>query len=117
MANDNQKASAIKLREAIAQNNLTVVELSKRSNVSMASISQYLSGRCAPNNITAMKLANVLKVSPLELMGFDLSNYQKIDIDDELTQQIIKELQELSEQDRKHILNYIKFYKSSKGSE
>lgn len=117
MANDNQKYSAIKLREAIYQSNLTIAEISKRTSVSMASISQYLSGRCAPNNINAGKLATVLNVNPLELMGFDLSEYQKIDIDDELTNHIIREIQGLSDADKKHILNYIKFYKTQKGDE
>lgn len=117
MANDNQKYSAIKLREAIYQSNLTIAEISKRTSVSMASISQYLSGRCAPNNINAGKLATVLNVNPLELMGFDLSEYQKIDIDDELINHIIREIQGLSDADKKHILNYIKFYKTQKGDE
>lgn len=61
-------------RLQIALNNLKMlpVELSERSGVSQASISQYLNGSHAPSNISSGKMAAVLGCSPVWLMGFDV---------------------------------------------
>ena len=71
--------TSIRLREALNDNNLKPQDLANRSGVSKASISQYLSGTFVPSNITSGKLADVLKVSPAWLMGFDVPKY---DLDD-----------------------------------
>ncbi|MBQ8559087.1 MAG: helix-turn-helix domain-containing protein [Tyzzerella sp.] len=47
-------------------------ELANRSEVNKASISQYINGSHKPSNISAGKMASVLQVNPLWLMGFDV---------------------------------------------
>ena len=66
------KETARRLRDALNRKELTASELAKRSGVSKASISQYMNGSHVPSNISASKLANVLDVNPLYLMGFDI---------------------------------------------
>ena len=64
--------TAKRLSEAMNRMNLTAKELSDKSGVSESSISQYLHGLFAPKNKTAAKLADVLCVNPMWLMGFDV---------------------------------------------
>ena len=61
-------------RLQLAMNNagLSAQELSNRSNVAKASISQYVNGSHKPSNISSGKMASVLNVNPLWLMGFDV---------------------------------------------
>lgn len=54
------KRTADNLREAIMKKRMTMSEVSKRTGVSISSISQYLSGRCAPNNVNAKNLQRFL---------------------------------------------------------
>ncbi len=61
-------------RLAIALSNIGIrpQELADRSGVSKSSISQYMNGSHAPSNISSGKMAPVLNVNPLWLMGFDV---------------------------------------------
>lgn len=61
-----------RLREALNNKGLSQKELSEKSGVSKYSISQYVNGSHCPNNISASRLASVLNVSPLWIMGFDV---------------------------------------------
>lgn len=63
--------TAQRLSLALSNNNIIPQELANASGVSKASISQYLNGSHAPSNISSGKMARVLKVNPLWLMGFD----------------------------------------------
>lgn len=67
--------TANRLDNALNSAGLRPVELSERSGVSQASISQYLSGTHTPSNESAGKMAKVLGVSPVWLMGFDVPKY------------------------------------------
>lgn len=64
--------TAKRLKFAMAAHKLTAKQLSDKSGVSEPSISQYLHGTFAPKNKTAAKLAKVLHVNPMWLMGFDV---------------------------------------------
>lgn len=64
--------TAKRLSEAMNRKKMTAKELSDKSGVSESSISQYLHGLFAPRNKTAAKLADVLQVNPMWLMGFDV---------------------------------------------
>lgn len=68
--------TARRLNEALQNAGITAQELSRRSGVNKASISQYRNGTHAPSNISAGKMAKVLNVSPLWLMGFDTPEKQ-----------------------------------------
>lgn len=64
--------TAKRLQIAMSNMNINAQELSNRSGVAKASISQYVNGSHKPSNISSGKMASVLKVNPLWLMGFDV---------------------------------------------
>ena len=79
------KTTSDRLILALDRLNMKAQELADRSGVNKASISQYVNGTHAPSNISAGKMASVLGVSPVWLMGFDvpmfdnqLPNYSNI---------------------------------------
>ena len=104
------KQSAMNLRRELEKNNYTVSELSKKADVSMSSISQYLSGRCAPTAPNALRLAKVLGCNPVSLMGLDFESSDNSiqDITDPLIIEIIKELKTMSFDQKKHLVKYIR---------
>lgn len=69
--------TANRLRDALEVADMLPVELSQRSGVSQSSISQYLNGSHAPSNVSSGKMADVLKCSPVWLMGFDVPRYEE----------------------------------------
>ena len=60
-----------RIKKAMSMRGISAADLSAKSGVSGPSISQYVNAKHAPDNITAGKLAEVLKVSPIWLMGFE----------------------------------------------
>lgn len=69
---DRMNKCSYRLKQALKQTGMNQQELSEKSGVSKASISQYIHGRFAPSNVTACKLGDVLNVNPAWLMGFDV---------------------------------------------
>lgn len=61
--------TAQRLREAISEANMIPQELADRSGVSKSSISQYLNGSHKPSNLSSGRMAKVLGVDPVWLMG------------------------------------------------
>lgn|GEM_PF-5429609 len=70
---DNEQ-TARRLVKAMSDANISQRELAERSGVKESSISHYATGRHAPSNISAAKMAEVLGVDPLYLMGFDVKD-------------------------------------------
>lgn len=66
--------TAKRLLRALSAVNKIPQELANESGVSKSSISQYLKGSHKPSNISSGKMAKVLDVDPLWLMGFDVPN-------------------------------------------
>lgn len=64
--------TARRLAFALGRKNMIAQELADKSGVGKASISQYLNGAHKPSNISSAKIAKVLGVNPLWLMGFDV---------------------------------------------
>ena len=64
--------TAKRLSKALSDSGMVAQELATKSGVSKASISQYVNGSHKPSNISAGKMANVLGVNPMWLMGFDV---------------------------------------------
>ncbi len=64
--------TAQRLSLALANANMIPQELSNASGVNKASISQYLNGSHSPSNLSSGKMARILNVNPLWLMGFDV---------------------------------------------
>ena len=121
--------TAKRLKFAMDANKLTAKQLSDKSGVSEPSISQYLHGTFAPKNKTAAKLAKVLHVNPMWLMGFDVPStdyaydfLQKMEdgsirMDIKPNQAFVKDIDEITlkmtPEQMNNILNYAKFIKSS----
>lgn len=74
--------TAYRLKTALDRLNMRAQELSDRSGVAKASISQYINGTHKPSNVSAGKMAPVLGVDPLWLMGFDVPMTSKATADD-----------------------------------
>ena len=72
--------TAQRLKEALNTCRMKQEELANASGVSKASISQYINGSHSPSNISSGKLASVLQVNPLWLMGFDVPKYEPASI-------------------------------------
>ena len=66
------KHTAKRLQKALSDMNMKPQELAEKSGVSKSSISQYINGSHVPSNISSAKMAKVLNVNPLWLMGFDV---------------------------------------------
>lgn len=64
--------TAKRLIQALDRLNMKAQELADKSGLNKASISQYVNGTHAPSNISAGKMAQVLGVSPVWLMGYDV---------------------------------------------
>ena len=47
-------------------------ELSRRTGVGKASISQYVNGKNTPSNLTALQICTPFHINPAWLMGFDV---------------------------------------------
>lgn len=64
---------ARRFKIAMDRKNIKARELAKKADVNESMISHYVNGRYAPSNISAAKIADILGVSPVWLMGFDVS--------------------------------------------
>ena len=61
-----------RFRMILLQRKISAQELSEKSGVGKSAISHYVNGSHEPHNINASKLADVLDVNPMWLMGFDV---------------------------------------------
>lgn len=68
--------TAARLKEALNDNHMKPQELADASGVNKSSISQYINGSHAPSNTSSGRMASILCVSPLWLMGFDTPKYE-----------------------------------------
>lgn len=68
--------TAQRLREALSDAGMIPQELANASGVNKASISQYINGSHIPSNISSGKIASVLNVNPLWLMGFNAPKHE-----------------------------------------
>ena len=66
------KVSSRRLGSLLSELGISQQELADKSGVLKSSISQYLTERATPSNIIAGKMAKVLSVDPLWLLGYDV---------------------------------------------
>ncbi len=118
--------TAKRLQLALSNTNMNQQELANKSGVGKSSISQYMNGSHVPNRDNAEKLASVLNVEKLWLMGFDVEmEIAKYDSSDEYTkavdqigkndraaQKMIIEFCKLSEDNKKRMLAYSEYLKN-----
>lgn len=64
--------TARRIKIAMDRAGIGARELSKLAQVNESSISHYVNGSHVPSNISAARIASVLGVSPVWLMGFDV---------------------------------------------
>lgn len=106
--------TAKRLRLALSNKNIKPQELSDKSGVNKASVSQYVNGSHKPSNISAGKMAAILDVDPLWLMGFDVPMKKQVSDDDignafanDNLFEIIDNISALSPQEKRHFTNYL----------
>lgn len=118
--------TAKRLQLALSNTNMNQQELANKSGVGKSSISQYMNGSHVPNRDNAEKLASVLNVEKLWLMGFDVEmeiakhdssgEYTKavdqIGKNDRAAQKMIIEFCKLSEDNKKRMLAYVEYLKN-----
>lgn len=109
--------TAKRLRLALENKKISCAELSEKTGISKASISQYYNGIYSPTNIKSSLMAKILDVSPMWLMGFDVpmrqndyenTGYMFADIamNPELLETVTK-LTKLKDSDRDIVINLI----------
>jgi len=109
---------SIRLREALERAGISQQELSDRSGVSKASISQYVNGSHCPSNVKAGALADVLKVSPVWLMGFDVprnpisENSEQNNANNQIINEIRKKAERMNAEQLEQLLKYARFIES-----
>lgn len=70
------EVTAKRLTFALERKGIIAQELADLSGIHKSSISQYVNGTHAPSNISAGKMGEVLQVSPVWLMGFDVPMFE-----------------------------------------
>lgn len=105
--------TALRLREALGDANMTQQELADKAHIGKSSISHYINGTNEPGNKSAYQIAKVLKVNPAWLMGLDAPKKNPEDVRLEIEDMI----SQLSEGQRHHIIEYIKFILQRGGNE
>lgn len=66
-----------RFEQILSQKGMTARELSEKSGVNETSISQYVNGRHVPSNVSSGKMAEILGVAPLWLMGYDVPMFPR----------------------------------------
>ncbi len=124
------KLTAKRLRFALDIKGLKPIELARLTNIGRSSISQYMNGTYVPSNLSSDKMASVLGVNPLWLMGFDVpmdrkayaTTETKTPLSSENTTELLQNVlnrddkigdYKFSEEQLTNILNYARFIKES----
>lgn len=69
--------SAQRILDCLHEYNMSAQDLSNKTGLNKASISQYVNGKNVPNNVNAGKIAEVFDVKPAWIMGFDVPQKEK----------------------------------------
>lgn len=112
--------TAMRLRKALEDKGMSPQELANKSGVSKGSISLYLSGKNEPRTRNAGKMADVLEVEPMWLMGFDesiikasrtaqrLALYQK---------ELMSRVDNMNDEQRKSLMDFAQYLNSKEGGD
>lgn len=92
-----------RLEYALTLRGMTAADLSRKSGVAEATISQYRSGYCQPKDKNLYKLCKALGVSPAWILGFD-------EADERVVNKALSDLLSLlTEEQQKQAEQYIRF--------
>lgn len=111
--------TARRLQEAMNDMGITQQDLVDKSGVSKSSISQYVNGSHAPSNISSGKMAQVLKVSAVWLMGLSDKKYDDRFVPkyDKRMVELTMKFSKLDEIDKEIIMNLLdSLYMKTKSS-
>lgn len=100
------------MKEAMKTNGLNARELAKRSGISEASISRYLSGQMVPRVGAVSKMANAMHVDPVWLMGYDEPSAPDFSVE---TGKIAMLIECMTPNERSQVENFIKFIINNRG--
>ena len=67
--------TAMRIREAMSDMNITQQELADKAKIGKSSISHYVNGSNEPGNKSAYAMAQVLNVNPAWLMGLNVPKH------------------------------------------
>lgn len=121
-----------RLNQAMGLRGLTQTDIINKTGITKGALSSYLSGRYEPKQTNIYKLAKALDVSPVWLMGFDVSMDRKENYYDkqliktaedfiatkeeffEELKRMIKDYYDLTGDQIDNVIEYIEFLKSKK---
>ena len=99
--------TAKRINEAMEDLHISAKELSDRSGVSQASLSQYMNGSHSPSNLSAQKIGKVLRVNPMWLMGFEVGKNAPL-VNSDLEKQLVEAFRKAPEHIQNAILTMLK---------
>lgn len=100
--------TAKRLQFALSNANMSQQELVEKSGVGKSSISHYINGSHAPSNISAGKIARVLGVEPLWLMGFEVEMKKELSYEEGFKDaEFLEKFSLLNQRDKEIVLNLI----------
>lgn len=100
-----------RFNQALEVRNILPVDLSKKTKISEATISQYRSGYAKPKEEKLAILSNALNVNPTWLMGLDVPMELRHDYTD-TKNEIVKEIEKrgLSEEQIKSVMHFVDLF-------
>lgn len=93
---------ADRLAALLRERGLTQKELAERTGLTPAAVSRYMSGARMPREVVVAKIAKVLNVQPVDLLGTE--NEQEVD---EAVQLIARNANSLSSDQRERLIKAI----------
>lgn len=110
--------TAKRLSLALSNANMSQQELSVKANIGKSSISQYMNGSHAPSNLSAGKIAKVLNVNPVWLMGFDVPMTESEAAEEgKYIVNFIELYSKLNENEQKETIKYMEYLLSKMGND
>ena len=97
--------TAKRLIDSMNSKGISAQELSNKSGVGKSAISHYINGNNEPRSVNAGKMADVLGVNPMWLMGFDEDIVEKNSADAKLDSVIAK----MDDETKNRLLAYARF--------
>lgn len=103
----------LQIKELRKQNNITMKRLGEIVGVSESCISQYENGKRQPDNDMLKRLADFFNVSVDQLLG----RKETVSLDEQLSKEefaLFGEVRDLTTEEKKRVLDFIKFTKSQR---
>ncbi|MEG0643582.1 MAG: helix-turn-helix transcriptional regulator [Clostridia bacterium] len=117
-SSDNQNYKVIlakRLKDLLYANNMSQTELSKRAKVTESTISNFINSKQLPKLEIICRIADVFNATTDYLLGRDITEVKvEISPDKTLESTCLRLIEELSEEDKKTVEEFIQFLKLKK---